>query len=91
MLSSCDRSRDIDSGLNIFFTRDSCDTMVCLGSRLSLSSNCAIDQSDISLTFRTAFGEVYYIEMFSFANISGFDQNEAGTRGFLRTQAAKFN
>jgi len=86
-LSGCDFSRNLDSGFNIFATdrTGSCDAMACLGGTPSASSSsCAFDQASAVVSWRSVLNGVYYIEVYSFADVSGFDQNEAGTRGFVR-------
>jgi len=85
-VSGCDFDRTFDSGFSIHATSSGCDQLVCLGSFISTSRTCAVNQAGATASFQSSPNTIYYVEVFSFSAEQGFDQNQATTRGFVRVK-----
>jgi hypothetical protein len=82
-VSACDFSSQFASGFNLYFSPGgTCETMTCIVPRTSSPGTCG-DQASASVSFRSSVGSVYYVEVASFSLQPGFDQNFAGTTGFV--------
>jgi hypothetical protein len=88
-LSACDFSRELDSGFNVYYAGEegACDTLACMGEEYSTGMTCALNPESSAASFLAELDAVYYIEVVSFSSEQGFDQNEAGTNGFVRIRA----
>jgi hypothetical protein len=89
-LSMCDFSRQLDSGFNLFYagTVGTCGNLACMGGRYTQGTSCAFDQAGTKVSFQSDPGVVYYVEVVSYSSEQGFDQNQAGTNGFVRIASA---
>jgi hypothetical protein len=59
-------------------------TLACIVPRTSSTSGtCDVNQDGAFVSFRSVVGSAYYVEVSSFSLESGFNQDFAGTTGFV--------
>jgi hypothetical protein len=85
IVSECDFSSELGSGFNLYITAGgTCDTLKCIIPKSSTSgTTCDTNQDGASVSFRSAVGSVYYVEVTSFSFEQGFNQALADTTGFV--------
>jgi hypothetical protein len=84
VVSECDFSSQFGSGFNLYITSGgTCDTLKCIVPRTSTTGTCDTNQAGASVSFRSAVGSVYYVEVTSFSFEPGFNQAFADTTGFV--------
>jgi hypothetical protein len=61
-----------------------------MGGEYSTGTNCALNQEGSIVTINSIPDMLYFIEVVSYSSTAGFDQNEAGTNGFVRVRSSVF-
>jgi hypothetical protein len=84
IVSECDVSSQFGSGFNLYISSGgTCEALNCIIPRTSTTQTCAENPDSASVSFRSAVGRVYYVEVTSFSSEPGFNQAFADTNGLV--------